>query len=1199
MADETPIQVFYIENTQPYNVIDITEVTIPFYVEITDQAHDGDLIEIEDLPVPVVACYIENSKVFNITMDSSGKDGKDGLPGKDGIGLPGKDGTSITFESLTPEQLALLQQPATDAAADLYETITQLQQQINNNVFNNWFFLDQDGNVGTNYNLYSTKGVSAYGVGVNNSGGTGGGLIQNVYGYDDLGGTYDNTILTNTFNAYTINQLHTRLSQVEVGAADYIPLSQKGTANGVAELDANGLIISAQLPSYVDDVIEVSTYANLPVSGESGKIYVTTDTNITYRWTGTTYVEISKSISLGETSSTAYRGDRGKTAYDHSQLTGNPHSTTFAQIVSRPTTIEGYDITDAYTKTEVNSALTSKLDKSVFDDLFEKVEVSTGVFAIKAKYNFYGVGEVSAYGLGSTGGGGGSTVAWGTESAGAVPLTVEGITKTLSLASHTHSGYLTEESDPTVPGHVKAITTSDITNWNAYGSQVHSHTNISVLNATTASFLTADRNKLDGIAAGANNYTHPATHAPSIIAQDTNNRFVTDANISTWNAKANGTHTHSISDISTLQDALNSKLPTDIFTAHAANQTTNVKHLTDAQLTYLNNLISWWKVDANGNLYTEKNLYSKLEVSAYGLGAGGSGGGGIIETVYGYSNLGQTFNNTTLTDTFNAYTINQINNRLLSVEGGSATGINVTGTGDVLVNATKSGNTITLTKGNQSWANLTGKPSTFTPSAHTHSAADITSGVFATDRLGTGTPSSSNYLRGDGTWASVTSANNGTLTLSTGTGLTGSATFTANQSTNSTFTVSPVFGTTAGTIAQGNDSRINNGQTAYGWGNHASAGYALSSALSNYAPINNPTFTGLVTAPTFVGSLSGNATTATKLQTARTIAGVSFDGTTNIDIPFANLSSKPTTLSEYGITGLTTNYLTKWNGSTIVNSQIFDNGTNVGIGKTPSYKLDVEGVINVTNGWIGIGGSSVIASDGVSNYLGHSSKPMYVQGSALFYAHPSLGTGNIWNFTNANRTDVNWAVATLTAQTDILTPFNTWSYNGWSYPTDKNSLNKFLKLFDIDTAGNLVVKTNLYSTGEVSAYKSGTGVSGLTLMADMNANGKNITGASSVVAGDAVIGNDPLGFLDGDSPGLYNAGNDGIIAAYNNTTGKFHYANGNLTVDYLGLTTTTTMKANEFKFGLWSFKEVSGNMVISYNGTAKATIQSSRINSNL
>src|SRR5690606_32392436 len=55
-------------------------------------------------------------------------------------------------------------------------------------------------------------------------------------------------------------------------------------------------------------------------------------------------------------------------------------------------------------------------------------------------------------------------------------------------------------------------------------------------------------------------------------------------------------------------------------------------------------------------------------------------------------------------------------------------------------------------------------------------------------------------------------------------GITGSATFTANQSGNSTFTVSPTYGTTAGTIAQGNDSRINNGQTAFSWGDHRQYG---------------------------------------------------------------------------------------------------------------------------------------------------------------------------------------------------------------------------------------------------------------------------------------------------------------------------------------------------------------------------------------
>jgi hypothetical protein len=70
------------------------------------------------------------------------------------------------------------------------------------------------------------------------------------------------------------------------------------------------------LPSYVDDVIEVSTFSALPDTGESGKIYITQDTNLTYRWSGTAYVEISQSLALGETSSTAYAGDKGKATTD-------------------------------------------------------------------------------------------------------------------------------------------------------------------------------------------------------------------------------------------------------------------------------------------------------------------------------------------------------------------------------------------------------------------------------------------------------------------------------------------------------------------------------------------------------------------------------------------------------------------------------------------------------------------------------------------------------------------------------------------------------------------------------------------------------------------------------------------------------------------------------------------------------------------
>lgn len=95
-----------------------------------------------------------------------------------------------------------------------------------------------------------------------------------------------------------------------------IPLSQKGASSGIATLDENGKIPSAQLPSFVDDVLEYENFEAFPQTGESGKIYVTKDTNLEYRWSGTQYTQISKSLALGETSQTAYAGDKGKQVTD-------------------------------------------------------------------------------------------------------------------------------------------------------------------------------------------------------------------------------------------------------------------------------------------------------------------------------------------------------------------------------------------------------------------------------------------------------------------------------------------------------------------------------------------------------------------------------------------------------------------------------------------------------------------------------------------------------------------------------------------------------------------------------------------------------------------------------------------------------------------------------------------------------------------
>lgn len=96
--------------------------------------------------------------------------------------------------------------------------------------------------------------------------------------------------------------------------------AMKGVTNGLATLDSTGKVPSSQLPSYVDDVIEGYYYNSKfykeeshtnEIAGESGKIYTDLGNNKTYRWSGTTYTEISASLALGETSSTAYPGNKG------------------------------------------------------------------------------------------------------------------------------------------------------------------------------------------------------------------------------------------------------------------------------------------------------------------------------------------------------------------------------------------------------------------------------------------------------------------------------------------------------------------------------------------------------------------------------------------------------------------------------------------------------------------------------------------------------------------------------------------------------------------------------------------------------------------------------------------------------------------------------------------------------------------------
>jgi len=143
-------------------------------------------------------------------------------------------------------------------------------------------------------------------------------------------GNVPNTDATARAN-HTGTQTVSTLSDFTTGVDARITL-QKGAANGLVPLDGTSKIPAIYIPGSYDDVLEYANLAAFPVTGEAGKIYTAIDTNLTYRWSGSTYAVLNPSLALGETSTTAYRGDRGKTAYDHSQTTGNAHSMTKADI---------------------------------------------------------------------------------------------------------------------------------------------------------------------------------------------------------------------------------------------------------------------------------------------------------------------------------------------------------------------------------------------------------------------------------------------------------------------------------------------------------------------------------------------------------------------------------------------------------------------------------------------------------------------------------------------------------------------------------------------------------------------------------------------------------------------------------------------------------------------------------------------------
>lgn len=136
--------------------------------------------------------------------------------------------------------------------------------------------------------------------------------------------------------------------------------ARKGVAGGIAELDSAGKIPANQLPSFVDDVLELPTMEDFPAIGESGKIYIAVDTNKSYRWGGTVYVAITSGVVIGETENSAYRGDRGAAAYAHSIATGNQHEMTKSDVgLGNVPNVDTNDQTPTFTEAEAVSNINS------------------------------------------------------------------------------------------------------------------------------------------------------------------------------------------------------------------------------------------------------------------------------------------------------------------------------------------------------------------------------------------------------------------------------------------------------------------------------------------------------------------------------------------------------------------------------------------------------------------------------------------------------------------------------------------------------------------------------------------------------------------------------------------------------------------------------------------------------------------------
>lgn len=320
--------------------------------------------------------------------------------------------------------------------------------------------------------------------------------------------------------------------------------------------------------------------------------------------------------------------------------------------------------------------------------------------------------------------------------------------------------------------------------------------------------------------------------------------------------------------------------------------------------------------DSNGDLKVNGNLYATGGISAYGTSSAGSGGGlsGSVlawDSAIKMPNATNGSSDTTKTESSflaSAWSIKQLYNKVTNLEGGSAMNVSVSGSGNAVTSISKSGTTISVVKGSTfltAHQSLAGYMKTATADAKYmyHSRNNIVSDLnsFATNGAAhiyemnnvTNRPNSNSWVQvmnwgtGDSAYGFLLAndySTNGHMYFRqkiAGSWKDWKTIIDSSNIGSQSVNYAASAGSVAWTNVSGRPSTMKN-PSALSWSGYSSGSYDGSAAKSISIPNNTNQLTngaGFITAS---ASITGNAASATKLQTTRTLWGQSFNGTANI-----------------------------------------------------------------------------------------------------------------------------------------------------------------------------------------------------------------------------------------------------------------------------------------------------------------------------